>query len=196
MKKNKARFVIPLAVTTLVLACVTVNIYFPAKEVEQKAQEIVDEIRKKEPTPPSPAPPSPRSSLRDFLAGFRCAGVAFAQKEAEVSSPAIRGLKAQMKDRYPRLLPFFQKGSLGEGNKGYLELKDTGGMTLQEKREVQNLMEAENADRRTLYQEVAKSLNISPDQLLRVQRIFAEKWQQSLLPGWWYQKEDGSWIKK
>jgi hypothetical protein len=34
------------------MACVTVNVYFPAKEVEKKAGDIIDDIRRPEAAPP------------------------------------------------------------------------------------------------------------------------------------------------
>ena len=57
-----------------------------------------------------------------------------------------------------------------------------------EKNEVKPLVDSENRDRRALYLEVAKSMNVSPDQLIKVQGVFAEKWQQSASSGWWIQK--------
>ena len=65
-----------------------------------------------------------------------------------------------------------------------------------EKNDLKSLVEAENRDRRALYQEVAKSMNISSDQIGKVQRIFAQKWQRSADRGWWIQKEDLQWVQK
>jgi hypothetical protein len=41
-------------------------------------------------------------------------------------------------------------------------------------------VDAENKDRRVLYQEVAKALKIDPAQTDRVATIFAKEWQKSL----------------
>lgn len=195
MKKNRIRLIIPLWILSIVMACVTVNVYFPAKEVEKKAGDIVDEIRKKEPSPPT-APSGPQSSLGRLFALIIHSGKAYAQKEAEVSSPAIQGLKNQIRDRFPRLIPFFQKGTIGEGKTGLIEIRDTKGLSATEKNDLKPLVEAENRDRRALYQEVARSMNIPSDLTSKVQRIFAEKWQKSSDRGWWIQKEDGQWVQK
>ncbi len=48
MKKRYALGSIAAVGLTFVLACITVNIYFPEATVKQAADEIVDEIRKKE----------------------------------------------------------------------------------------------------------------------------------------------------
>lgn len=194
MKKNRIRLIVPLWLLSIVMACVTVNVYFPAKEVEKKAGDIVDEIRKKE--SPPPAPSGPQSSLDHFLSLIIHSGTAYAQREAEVSNPAIQGLKNQIRDRFPRLLPFFQKGAIGEGKTGLVEILDTNKLSAAEKNDLKALADAENRDRRALYQEVAKSMNITSDQLSKVERIFAEKWQKSADRGWLIQKDDGQWVKK
>ncbi|MEW6185139.1 MAG: YdbL family protein [Thermodesulfobacteriota bacterium] len=192
MKSNKIRLLLPLWMLSVVMACVTVNVYFPAKEVEKKAGDIVDDIRKLQPTPPK-TPPAPQSSNEYFRATIRLNRLAYAQQD---SSPIINNLKQQIRDRFPRLEPLFQKGAVGEGRNGFLEMRDVAGLSAAERNEVKALVDAENRDRRSLYQEVAKSMSITPDQIGRVQRIFAEKWQNSAGPGWWIQRDDGQWVKK
>jgi uncharacterized protein YdbL (DUF1318 family) len=195
MNIKKIKILVPFWGLLIMMACVTVNVYFPAREVEKRAGEIVDEIRKKD-EPPAGNPAGLRSQWESLIAVFSQAGLAYAQKEAEVTSPAIQYLKKQMRERFPRLVPFFQKGALGENNQGFLEARDIQGISLSERNELKQLVEAENRDRRALYQEVARSMNIPPDQSAKVQRIFAGKWQQSLSSGWWIQKEDGQWVQK
>ncbi len=195
MRIAKIKILFPFWTLTLMMACVTVNVYFPAREVEKKAGEIVDEIRKKDQTAPT-NPSGPQSKWEVLAALVAHRGLAYAQREAEASTPAIQNLKSQIKDRFPRLAPFFQKGAIGEGRRGLLEVRETKGLSPTERTELKSLVEAENRDRRTLYQEVAKSMNISADQITKVQRIFADKWQQAAAPGWWIQKEDGAWVQK
>jgi uncharacterized protein YdbL (DUF1318 family) len=193
MRRNKIRLIFPLWIMSIIMACVTVNVYFPAKEVDKKAGEIVDDIRKKD---SSPAPLGPQSSLDILAAYWENHGLVYAQKESGGESPATQSLKNQIKERFPRLVPIFQKGGFGEGKNGFIEIRETKSLSPAEKNDLKPLMEAENRDRRALYQEVAKSMNIPPNQLSKVQRIFAEKWQNSAEKGWWIQKEDGQWIQK
>ncbi len=195
MKLNKARLIIPLWILSIFMACVTVNVYFPAKEVEKKAGDIVDDIRKMEPSPPPP-PSRPQSSINQLYELIVNSRLAYAQKGDEVSPPAVQSLKQHIRDRFPRLVPFFQKGAIGEGRTGFVEMLENKGMTPAEKNDMKSLVEAENRDRRALYQEVAKSMNISSDQIGKVQRIFAQKWQHSAERGWWIQKEDMQWVQK
>jgi uncharacterized protein len=193
MMANKFRFVLLFGVFSVFLSCVTVNVYFPAREVEKKAGDIVDDIRKNTDSPPAPA--GPQSSWRKALAAYWLNGnLAWAQKQGD--SPVVQSLKKQMADRFARLSPYYHKGAVGENNRGYVEIRETGNLSPAEKNEIKELAEAENRDRRSLYQEVAKSMNLTPDQIIKVQRIFADKWQQAAAPGWWNQKEDGTWVKK
>jgi uncharacterized protein YdbL (DUF1318 family) len=195
MKMNKARLIFPLWILSIVMACVTVNVYFPAKEVEKKAGDIIDDIRKME--PPLPTKPSgPQSSIDQLKNIILNSGLAHAQKGGNGSNPAIQNLKQQIRERFPRLVPFFQKGAIGEGRSGFVEIRDTKGLTPVEKNDIKPLVEAENQNREALYQEVAKSMNISSDQISKVHRIFAKKWQQSAEHGWWIQKEDHTWVQK
>ncbi len=195
MKLNKVRFIFPFWILSIIMACVTVNVYFPAKEVEKKAGDIINDIRKKEPSPPATPvnPQGPVKQLNDFLFN---SGLAYAQKGVNGASPLVQSLKQQIRERFPRLVPFFQKGAIGEGRTGLVEIRDDSNLTPAEKKDVKSLVEAENRDRRALYQEVAKSMNISSDQINKVQRIFARKWQQSADRGWWIQKEDNQWVQK
>lgn len=195
MKLNKARFIFPFWILSIIMACVTVNVYFPAKEVEKKAGDIIDDIRQKETSPPAPPanPQGPSRQLNDFLFN---SGLAYAQKGVNGAGPQVQSLKQQIRERFPRLVPFFQKGAIGEGRTGLVEIRDDSNLTPAEKKDVKSLVEAENRDRRALYQEVAKSMNISSDQINKVQRIFARKWQQSADRGWWIQKEDNQWVQK
>jgi uncharacterized protein YdbL (DUF1318 family) len=178
-----------------VLACITVNIYFTEATVKQAAEQIVDEIRKKD------AEKSGQEAIKKLAAlpetaSFSFVPAAYAQEATNVSTPAIRALKEAMKNRFPALKPYFDGGNMGETNKGLLEVRDEAGLNLQAKAALRNLVKDENGDRGKLYAEVAKSLNIEASQIERIQKIFAESWIKSAAAGWWIQQDDGVWIKK
>lgn len=190
MKKKNLAWILVGAGTVAVLACVTINIYFPEATVKKTADEIVDEVRR-------PADKDKDATAETALPGpFSLVPRAYAQQETEVSTPAIRALKDSLRSRFPRLEPFFDRGCLGEANNGYLEIREEEGLSLKEKADLRSLVKEENADRRNLYAEVAAALNIDPSQIPRIEKIFAESWIRSARPGWWVQKEDGRWEKK
>ncbi len=162
-------------------ACVTINIYFPAEKVESVAGEIVQDVRGMMPDKGTDAPKKDKSSAleRSYLTAALVAA-AWAAEETTVSNPTIRALKQQMTARYPAIKPFFKSGVLQEGADGYVAFANAGGLGLKDKRDLTALVEAENKDRRALYQEVAKALNIDPSQTGRVAAIFASEWQKSI----------------
>ncbi|MFH1629076.1 MAG: DUF1318 domain-containing protein [Pseudomonadota bacterium] len=160
-----------------IFACVTINIYFPAEKVESVAGEIVDEIRGEKPVKKENTIRRDKSLLRETLLAFMCSH-AFADEALTVSNSTIRALKQQMKTRYTQMRPYYQKGVLKEGDNGYVSLENTAGLGLKDKRDLNSLVNAENADRKILYGEIAKALKIDPSQVNRVAEIFAKEWQR------------------
>jgi uncharacterized protein YdbL (DUF1318 family) len=163
-------------------ACVTINIYFPAEKVESAAGRIVDDIRDNRPDPENQGRKGNQSYNRHgILDRIRAAispAAAWAQEATTVSNPTIRALKKKMKERFQALKPYYKEGVLKERDDGYLAISDAGGLGLKEKRDLKGLVEAENEDRRTLYKEVAKALQIDPGQIEKIAQIFAKEWQK------------------
>lgn len=164
----------------LIGACVTINIYFPAEKVESVAGEIVEDIRGPQPgTPPAPGKKQQGYHGDRSLFAF-LVSTAWAEEITTVSNPAIRELKNRMKNRYPQLKPWFASGVLKEGGDGYVVIAKTDSLSVRDKGTVRNLVSAENNDRKNLYLEVAKALNIDAGQVDRVAGIFAKEWQKSV----------------
>jgi hypothetical protein len=161
-------------------ACVTINIYFPAEKVESVASEIVQDIRGGQPGNKASTEDTPQSAIFDFRQIFGAASVAWAQDAVNVSNPAIRALKAQMKQRYGQLKPFYANGSLVEKDDGYVAEGNVDPLGLKERRTLKGLIDAENRDRAKLYQEVAAALSIDPSQTSRIGEIFSAEWKKSV----------------
>ncbi|MGD2270949.1 MAG: DUF1318 domain-containing protein [Desulfobacterales bacterium] len=164
----------------LILACVTINIYFPAEKVESVAGEIVEDIRGPLPPKNDASKKKEKSSLQRNNYMALLVNVAWAEDVTTVSNPTIRTLKQKMKDRFTLLKPYFQKGMLKEGSDGYVSTGDSGALSLKERRDLNALVAAENNDRKALYREVAAALSIDPSQTGKVAAIFAKEWQKSL----------------
>ncbi len=195
MKRRYALGTVAAVGLTFVLACITVNIYFPEATVKQAAAQIVDEIRKTDTEKKAPETAAQLPALRR-ASSFSLVPAAYAQEATTVSTPAIRALKESMKTRFAALKPYFDAGNIGETNKGMLDVRDETGLNLQAKAALRNLAKDENGDRTELYAEVAKALNIEASQIERIQKIFAAEWAKSAAAGWWIQQEDGAWVKK
>lgn len=194
MKKRYALGSLTAVGLTFVLACITVNIYFPEATVKKTAEEIVDEIRQREQKKSGES--RTQVPVRPGASSFTLVPAAFAQEATNVSTPAIRALKEAMKKRFAELKPYYDGGNIGETNNGLVEIRDEGGLNLQSKAALRKLAKEENGDRTKLYAEVAKALNIEASQIARVQKIFAESWIENAAPGWWVQQDDGKWVRK
>jgi uncharacterized protein YdbL (DUF1318 family) len=182
----------------LLSACVTVNIYFPAAAVQRAADEIVKETwggpgGKSEPIQPQsllPLAPLPRLSLG-------LTREAFAQEpDINVSNPAIRGLRDSIKRRSGTIKPYMDKGNAAINQNGLLAVRSSDGLSLKERAEVQQLIEAENRDREALYAEIAKANNIPPEAVPKIKGIFAKSWIDQAQSGWWIQDSQGNWRRK
>lgn len=192
-----------LAALAIIAGCVTVNVYFPAAQVEKTAEKIVDEVYQEKKEPP---PQEPTEKPRSLNEGERIRGIvrlarfgpapAFAEEATTVSNAAIRGLKDQIGQRHQELLPFYQQGQVGITRDGFLEVRGTSGLGLPQVAAMKRLVEADNAARRQLYEEVAKALNLKPDQVSQVRKIFAKQWREKAQAGWAVQADDGQWGRK
>ncbi|MGZ8474430.1 MAG: DUF1318 domain-containing protein [Candidatus Deferrimicrobiaceae bacterium] len=204
MERPAHRFsFIVLAVLALIVGCVTVNVYFPAAQVEKTAQKIVEEVYQEKKEPPKPEPmEKPKSSnergVFRSIAGLARFGPAPASAEeaTTVSNAAIRGLKDQIGQRHKELLPYYQQGQAGITRDGFLEVRGTGGLGLPQVAALKRLVDADNAARRQLYEEVAKALNLKTDQVSQVRQIFAKQWRDKAQAGWAVQADDGQWGRK
>ena len=188
-----------IAAAFFISACVTVNIYFPAAAVERAAEQIVKETWGG-PGEPAKAPPKPQSinpfsPMRTISLNF--VSQAHAQEaDINVSNPAIRALKDSIKQRSNAIKPFMDRGNVGIRQDGLLAIRSTDGLNLKERAEVQQLIEAENRDRETLYAEIAKANNIPKENIPKIKSIFAKTWIEQAQPGWWIQDSQGNWKKK
>jgi len=192
-----------LAVLALVVGCVTVNVYFPAAQVEKTAEKIVDEVYQEKKEPPMQEPAEkPRSwndgdAFRGIVRLVRLGPApAFAEEATTVSNAAIRGLKEQIGQRHRELVPFYRQGQVGITRDGFLEVRGTSGLALPQVASMKRLVDADNAARRQLYEEVAKALTLKPDQVSQVQKIFAKQWRDKAQAGWAVQADNGQWGRK
>lgn len=196
--KRRFRFLIT-GLIIFIASCVTVNIYFPAAAVQKAADEIVEDVRKVEKK--EEQKPEEKQKINKLYQELKRlswgpAEVYAQQIDIEVSTPAIRALKDSMKERFPQLKPFYDKGNIGESNVGLLETRDLTGLNLKEKADLSRLVELENKDRKALYTEIMKANKFGPEVLPQIQKIFANSWREKSQSGWWIQKDSSEWEKK
>ena len=186
-----------LVLSLAVFSCVTINIYFPAEEMRGAADKIVNEVWGERPgngeeqADPSPAEKSPDSGFYQLL----LPASAYAAQDINVSTPAIRAIKQSIKDRSGQLIGMLNSGNLGLSSDGLLKVRNTDGLSLQQKGQLNQLVKAENQDRLRLYQEIAAA-NDFPHKAGEVQSIFADSWRDQAQKGWFLEQSDGSWQQK
>jgi uncharacterized protein YdbL (DUF1318 family) len=185
-------------VTFLMSACVTVNIYFPAAAVERAADQIVKETWGGASAPaPKGEPQSSLPPTHSSLVSFGFISQAYAQEaNINISNPAIRALKDAIKNRSESIKPFMDRGNVGIRQDGLLAVRTADGLSLKERAEAQQLVEAENRDRESLYAEIAKANSMATDSIPKIKTIFAKSWTDQAKPGWWIQDPQGNWKKK
>ena len=105
-----------------------------------------------------------------------------------MSSPAAfcEGIKDRMIKRLPAIAELKIQGIIGENNRGYL------GFVTEEKIQ-EDVIEAENADRKSVYEAFAKQQNTTVDVVEKVQ---ADRKAEKANPGEYYQDQEGKWVKK
>ncbi len=120
--------------------------------------------------------------------------VASAQGNLEVNTPAIAALQSSMQKRHAELAPLYAAGAVGLARNGNVALRDVAKVPLAQRGAVNALVAAENADRASLYREIARA-NGRPDWEAEVRNTFAQRWIDRAQSGWWVERASG-WISK
>jgi len=209
MKKRLLGFSLFTAALLAVAACVTINVYFPEKAIEDLSQQIEEEVQKKaaeidegqappeeQGEEPQTEQPGGSSGLFDSLLGISPAYAADVPAP-EVSNPAIRKIIDSRAARAGRLGEFKAMGVIGENNQALVEIRALD--TLEDLRlrsEVQKLVRAENDDRERLFKEIAAAKNVDLEQLPRIRETYAATLRANAAAGEWIQTADGEWKQK
>ena len=196
------RIPVTLALLVFVVACVTINVYFPAEAAEKAADRIIRDVYGEPPQQPAPAEPqslnryltvpssSPALTLLDWLVS-----PAYAGADISVNTPAIRQLQAAMEQRHQQLAKYYADGAVGMTQDGQITIRDQKLVALQDRNTVKSLVASENRDRSALYAEIAKA-NGHPEWEADIREIFARRWIDNAPSGWWYQNAQGGWKQK
>lgn len=192
-----------LVLLLTVAACVTVNIYFPAAAAEKAADQIIEDIWQGNPSamivPPLYAPPAvstAQTAARRALLGVLqlTSSQAVAQNiDFNASSPEISAIKSRMSARFAQIRPYYASGAIGFAADGFVVLRDASAVPMAERGKAQQLVNAENADRKALYAAIAQANN-QPSWADQIRQVFAKRWIEQAESGWWV--ESGGWKQK
>lgn len=201
--KKRLRWSSLLTVIGLV-ACVTINIYFPAAAAEKAADKIIEDVWEQDATTPpvAPSPPAEQEGASfppPFVWGrildFLITPVAAAEPNLDISSPVVKRITVSMERRYRELKPYFQSGAIGLTHDGLVAIRKAQEISLKDRTQVNQLLAAENNDRNALYREIARA-NGHPEWEVQLRETFARRWIQKAPSGWWYQDTQGRWAQK
>ena len=118
-----------------------------------------------------------------------------AQANLEINTPAIAALQRTMQERHAQLLPLYATGAVGLTRDGNVALRDANAVPLAQRAQANSLVAAENADRASLYREIARANN-KPEWENDIRSTFAQRWIDKAQAGWYYQNASGAWTRK
>lgn len=204
--KRKVRF-IPAAVFFIIASCavITVNIYFPEKDVKEAYKALEKELMAPGQEMEQEAPAGkPESSIRLRLVPSAYAqepGLADRIAEIVKNMPDVVNAYKDMGARVADTERFRDGGLVGEGNTGLLVVRDKG-LSSADK----SVVDMENANRRTVMEGMAKAIiriNRVPQTEDNMRQVmpqaveqFASIRRDAAKKGWWIQLPDGNWTRK
>ncbi len=109
--------------------------------------------------------------------------------ELKVMTPAVEAAIQSRQGRFEQLQQLKAQGAVGENNRGYV-------VALGGDAAAASLVNAENQDRRTIYQTIAEQNNLGDSGLAVLETVFAEVQHEKARAGDPVQLSTGEWVKK
>jgi uncharacterized protein YdbL (DUF1318 family) len=221
MKKTLSKWMVS-SLFALLAACafITVNVYFPEKDVKQAYKSLDEMLLKQgektappEGVPPAEAPKTPEEkpvSLLKYEHFFSVdfARTAYAQQDIsnelakELSQmPEVQKAYADIRAHIPELNALRDSGAVGEGNLGKLIVLDKTKLGNN-----QTLVDIINSARKTIINAMTRAtLKITGQKetgetlrkMLEDQaKTFADTRREKAKPGWFIQLPNGRWVQK
>jgi uncharacterized protein YdbL (DUF1318 family) len=178
-------------------------VYFPAAAAEKAADKIIEDVWGATGKPKSDKQSSTSEGERGTQVLLAAAGsvlnliipAANAQADLNIATPAVRQLTQSMESRHAALKKYYDAGSVGQTRDGLIEVRDQNLIPLPERNAARKLVADENADRSSLYREIATA-NGHPEWETDIRTTFAQRWADKAAAGWYYQDSGGSWKQK
>ncbi|MDT8437763.1 MAG: YdbL family protein [Wenzhouxiangellaceae bacterium] len=194
MKRFRNPMVV-IAAAAVVVACVTINVYFPEAAAERAADRFIQDVIGPETGGDEVSMRLPSAPVERLL-GWLVPSAHAQSADIDVQTPQIRNLRDQMAERHRlHLAGWFDAGAIGLGNDGLVVIRDRSAVGLAERRQLEQVVAAENADRRAVYREIAVA-NGHPEWEDQIRETFARRWIANARPGWFYQDNAGNWQQK
>ena len=210
---KKSIIFVAFASLLIIAACavITVNIYFPEKDVKEAYRALEKELmttdQKNEEQKPVPKPDEsakPESSLRfEFVATAYAQEAGMAERIAEIAKkmPDVVNAYKEMGARIADTDRLRDSGAVGEGNNGLLVPREKTLSPGDNK-----IVNMENENRLTVIKGMTKAIirvnraQETPDNLKQVTPQATEQFagirRDAAKKGWWVQNANGNWERK
>ncbi len=191
---------IPVPAALALVACVTINVYFPAAEAKEAAREFVDKVIGEDGKPVEGGGGGGGMAwLQKRIDPWSLVGIGSAQAQSRpditINTPSIRAIQSSMQARFDGTLRAgFDSGALGFTSDGLVTVRDPSKLELRQRVAMNSAVADDNRDRKALYREVAVA-NGHPEWEAQIRDVFASQWIERARSGWWYQS-GGSWKQK
>jgi hypothetical protein len=185
-------------------AVITVNIYFPEKDVKEAYKVLEKELMDTDKKPEEKTEGKPQSSLGfEFVPSLYAQESGLADKISEIvkKMPEVVNAYKEMGGRIADTDRLRDSGAVGEGNNGLL-MEREGSLSPADKK----IVEMENANRKTVMNGMARAIiriNRVPENEENLRQVVPQATQQfaairrdSAKKGWWIQDSNGNWSKK
>lgn len=191
-------------VVLLIAACVTINVYFPEAAAERAADRFIQDVIGADDKGAESAAVGDlgqrsgtrRNSWLARIGEFLIPSAQAQSVDIDIASPQIDAIKQRMAERHrSQLAGWFDAGAIGLSRDGLVVIRDRSAVSLSDRRQLEQAVAAENADRRAVYREIAVA-NGHPEWEDQIRETFARRWIANARPGWYYQNADGSWTQK
>jgi len=117
--------------------------------------------------------------------------------DLNVTNPAIEKVRERMTGRAAKLNAWKDKGAIGEEANGLVSDRQAAGLSLSDKKEMRDLIAAENEDRYALFREIRIAHNIAESDLPKVASAFAAAQRAAAAPDHQVQNPtDLKWVAK
>jgi len=182
-------------------AVITVNIYFPEKDVKEAYKTLEQELMGTDERAPES---KPESSIRfEFVLSAYAQDSGVAEKITEIikNMPDVVNAYKEMGARIADTDRLRDSGAVGEANNGLLVVRE-GTLSPSD----QEIVQKENENRKTVMKGMAKAIiriNRLPDNEQNMNQVMPQAVEQfaairrdSAKAGWWIQDPNGNWTRK
>lgn len=203
--KKRTRFLAAAALFVVAsCAVITVNIYFPEKDVKEAYKNLEKELMSPDAKPDLKPADKPQGSIRfELISSAYAQEPGLADKISDIvkKMPDVVNAYKEMGARITDTDRLRDSGAVGEGKNGLLVEREKGLSPADRK-----VMDMENENRKTVIKGMSKAIirtNRVPENEENLKQVLPQATEQfasirrdSAKKGWWIQDTNGNWAKK